>query len=100
MKPKNTNETINNLMDEGRKVVNQANQRHIVVRKPDGTKILELSATVFAIAVVLIFLFQPFGTIAAIAALIYAIYTKVKIEVVHELDGNEPTIEINPTDEQ
>ena len=40
------------------------------------------------------------GAIAAIAALIYAIYTKVKIEVVHELDGNEPTIEINPTDEQ
>ena len=99
MTQKNTNETINTLMDEGRKVVNKANQRHIVVRKQDGSKLLELSATMFALAVVLIFLFQPIGSIVAVAAIGYAIYAKVKIEVTHELSGEEPTIEVNPTDD-
>lgn len=100
MTQKNVNDTVNTLMDEGRKVVNKANQRHIIVRKADGTKILDLSATMFAIAVVLIFLFQPIGTFVAVATIAYVIYSKVKIEVVHELGESDSTIEVNLTDEE
>lgn len=101
MTQQNANETVDNLVHEGRKIVKKANQRHVIIRKADGTQIADLSMTVLAIIGAAMFWLQPFGTIAFFAAVAYGLYNKVKIEVVHELDADNTVVEVNiPEDEE
>lgn len=101
MTKQNVNETVDNLVHEGRNIVKKANQRHVIIRKADGTQLADLSMTVLSIIVVGMFWLQPFGTIAAFAAIAYGLYNKVKIEVVHELDADNTVVEVNlPEDEE
>ncbi len=100
MTQQNVNETVDNLVSEGRNIVKKANQRHVIIRNADGTQLADLSMTVVAIILVAMFALQPIGTIAAFAAIAYGLYSKVKIEVVHELDSDNTVVEVNlPEDE-
>ncbi|GAB5491784.1 MAG: hypothetical protein Phog2KO_19990 [Phototrophicaceae bacterium] len=95
MNQENANEKVNDIMQEGRKMITKANKRHVVIRRHDGTKIAEFSATVVALAVIAMFFFQPIGGLVAIGSIAYGIYNKVKIEVVHELNNSEAVVEVN-----
>ncbi len=95
MNQQNTNQTVDKLMQDGRDMVKKANKRHIIVRKANGEKLIELNATTLAIIVIAMFFIQPFGTIAAIAAVGYGIYAKLKVEVTHEISASaEDVVEI------
>ena len=75
------NEQAQNIMERGKAVVVEGNQRHLVLRKQDGTQLFETSLTVVAavafVALITGFLSWPIVLIAAIAA--YA--SKVKVEL-------------------
>lgn len=96
----NVNETVDNIVHEGRKIVKKANQRHIVIRNADGTQIADISMTIFAIIVAAMFFLPPFGTIAAFVAVAYGLYNKVKIEVIHELDADNTVVEVNISEDE
>ena len=100
MNQETANEKVNDMMAEGRKIITKANKRHVVIRRNDGTKLAELSATVVALAVVAMFFFQPIGGFLAIAGIAYGIYNKVKIEVVHEINDSEAVVEVNIPQEE
>lgn len=100
MNQENANEKLNDIMAEGRKIVTKANKRHVIIRRNDGTKLAELSATVVALAVVAMFFLQPVGGFVAIGALAYGIYNKVKIEVVHEISNSDAVVEVNIPQEE
>lgn len=75
------NQQAQNLVERGKDAVAAGNQRHIVLRKQDGTQIFETTLSM-AVGVGLVLLVTgllswPIILIAAIAA--YA--TKVKVEV-------------------
>lgn len=97
-KPKNT---TNTMLDQGKNLIEQGNARHVVVRTPEGKKLIDVSLTA-AVIVVLVFLFlMPgwgwalifFGVVAAIAA-------KLKIEVVRELNQDDNVVDVSKNDEQ
>ncbi len=100
MNQETANEKVNDMMAEGRKIITKANKRHVIIRRNDGTKLAELSATVVALAVVAMFFFQPIGGFLAIAGIAYGIYNKVKIEVVHEINDSEAVVEVNIPQEE
>lgn len=96
MTQQTNNQTVDKLMEDGREMVRKANKRHVIVRKADGTKLIELNATTLAIVFVAMFFIQPFGTLAAVAMIAYGIYAKVKVEVTHELTASaDDVVEIN-----
>lgn len=96
MNQTNKQDVVSELTQQGRDLVNKANERHIIVRKADGTKLADVSVTMFAIGIILaLTMFQPFGTLLIGVGVVYGIVNKLKVEVVHELTGNDEMIEIN-----
>ncbi|MGJ3238140.1 MAG: DUF4342 domain-containing protein [Anaerolineae bacterium] len=91
----NHNNTVDQLVQEGRGLFHKAQQRHVIVRKADGTQLLDVNVLVLGIAVIVLLMFQPLGTFVAIGTIAYGIYNKVKVEVVHEISHDEKVIEIN-----
>ena len=77
-------EQAQNLAERGKELAEAGKQRHIVLRKQDGSQLFEVSVTVAAavafFALITGFLSWPIILIAAIAA--YA--TKVKVELRHD----------------
>lgn len=75
------NQQAQNMIERGKEAAEQGKQRHLVLRKQDGTQIVETNLTVaVAVGFVLVisgFLTWPIMLITAIAA--YA--TKVKLEL-------------------
>lgn len=88
------NETLNQIAEQARDVVQKGNQRHIVIRKQDGSEVVSFTFTVAAIAVVAMLIFQPLGTIFAIGALIYGITQKVRVEIVHDVNDDDDTVSL------
>ena len=100
MAQENLNQTVDTIAEQGREIVRKANQRHVVVRRADGTRLLDVSVTILAIVAVALFFFQPLGTFVAIGAVVYGIVNKLKVEVVHELKSKNDVVEINTTVEE
>jgi uncharacterized protein DUF4342 len=75
------NQEAQNLIEQGKQVVTEGKQRQIILRKQDGTQIVETNLTVVAgVGLFLLltgFLTLPLVLIAALVA--YA--TKVKVEL-------------------
>jgi uncharacterized sodium:solute symporter family permease YidK len=90
-KPK---ETVNQLLEQGKGLVEKGNQRHIVVRDADGKKIVDVSFTVAAIIGLVLFFMQPIGWLIAIAASIYGVMKKLKIEVARNLTEEDEVVEM------
>lgn len=101
MTQQNTNDTVNEIVEQGRELVNKANQRHVIIRRADGTQLADVSVTMVAVAALVLFFFQPFGTFILFGGIAYGIISKLKIEVVHELASGDDVVEMNiPTDEE
>jgi hypothetical protein len=75
------NQQAQTIMERGKEVVAEGKQRHLVLRKQDGTQLFETNLTVAAGAtvglLVMGFLTWPVVLIAAIAAYV----TRVKLEL-------------------
>lgn len=100
MSEQKTKETVNQLLDQGKDLVEKGNQRHIVVRTANGEKLIDVSFTVAAIVVVVLFFMQPIGWLVAIGASIYGVTKKLKIEVARTLTDEDNVVEIQlPQDE-
>lgn len=95
-KPKRTsNDTLNELADQARTVIEKGNQRHIVIRNANGEQIADLTMTVAVAILVAALLLQPLGTLALVGALIYGMVAKVRVEVVRNVKDEDEVIEIN-----
>ena len=100
MTQQNANDTVNEIVQQGREIVEKANQRHVIIRRADGTQLADVSVTVVAIAALLMFFFQPFGTFVLIGGIVYGIVSKLKVEVVHELSDGDDVVEMNISNEE
>ena len=94
MSEKQKNDTVDNLIEDGRDLLSKANRRHIVVRDRNNATLLDLNMTTVAIIVFLMFLLQPLGTFVAICAIAYGLIRKVKVEIVRELTSDDDVIDV------
>jgi hypothetical protein len=100
MAQEKTRETVNQLVEQGKSLVEKGNQRHIVIRDAAGKKLIDVSFTVAVVVAAALFFMQPFSWFVAIGALIYGVATKIKIEVVRNLSDEDTVIEMQiPQDE-
>jgi hypothetical protein len=82
------NQQTQNIIERGKEVVARGNQRHLVLRKQDGTQLFETSLTI-AVAVGVALLVSGFITFPVIViAALAAYFTKVRAE----LRRDEPTL--------
>lgn len=98
MQPNKTNdmnETIKDLSERGQDLLKTINQRHVIIRKADGTQLADVNMATVGIVAFLMLLIQPLGTIVAIAGIAYAIYSKLKISVVQTIQSEDDTFEVN-----
>ncbi|MEL6309221.1 MAG: DUF4342 domain-containing protein [Chloroflexota bacterium] len=97
MQNNNTNDTVNDLMTRGQETLQKVNQRHVIIRKADGTQLADVNMSTIAIIALLLIVFQPLGTIITIGGIAYAVYSKLKITMVHDMKPDEDTFEVDFT---
>lgn len=93
-------DTAKEVLEQGKELLNKANKRHIIIRKANGEKLVDVTF-VMAIVVVLILLWiQPIGIMIGLAAFAYGYYNKMTIEVLRELGGKDNVIEMRFPDDK
>ncbi|MEM9955523.1 MAG: DUF4342 domain-containing protein [Chloroflexota bacterium] len=98
-KPKN--DTVNDLVDNGRDFLREANRRYVVIRNQDGSTIADLRMPIVAMIIFAMIAFQPMGTFLAVGAIVYGLVRKVKIDLVSEVkSSDDAVIEVKLPDEQ
>ena len=90
----NQEDTVKEVVEQGKELLNQANKRHIIVSKPNGEKVIDVTFGVAAVVGLLLLWIQPFGVILAFAGAAYGIYSKLKVEIVQELGGSNNVVEV------
>lgn len=91
---KQSNDTVNEVVEQGKEILAKANRRHIIVRNPNGVKVVDVTFGVAAAIGLLLLWLQPFGLILAFAGLAYAFYARLKLEIVHELGAGNNVVEM------
>jgi len=90
METKNSESTMNRLMDQGRELVEKGNKRHVVLRDAKGKQLASVSLTVAAlIGVASVVVFPLWGV--ALLVLI-AIGARIKVELVREITDDDDVI--------
>lgn len=87
-------DTVNDILEQGRGLVQRGNERHIIVRRADGSQLADLTMTVAVILGVFLFFTGPWGFFIAIALTVYGLVNKVKIEVVRTLGDGDTVVEL------
>lgn len=90
---KRPNTTGEELLDRGKELVQQGNERRIVIRRENDEPLVDVSLTVAAVAAAVFFLFVPGSMFWAAAMAIGAIALKMRVEVLREI-GDGGTIEM------
>src|SRR5689334_20206179 len=94
------NDTVNEVVEQGKELIQKANSRHIIVRKANGEKLIDVTFTVAAVVVLFLLWIQPFGIFLTIGGIAYGLYSKVKLEIVRELNSGDNVVEIRVPDEE
>lgn len=87
-------ETFDRIADSARDLVSRGNQRHIVIRDKDGKSIADVTVTTAIIAGIVLF-FVPGFQIILIAAVLYGLFAKLRVEIVRDLDDDDETVVID-----
>jgi hypothetical protein len=75
------------LVERVKELIEQGNVRRLIIRKKDGDIMLEVPLTASVIAGSVLVVFAPlFAALGALAALI----AEIKLEVVRDVDGDNP----------
>lgn len=78
----------NQLVERIKELVAEGNVRKVIIRNPDDTVLIEMSLTAATLTGGIVTLAAwPLAALGAIAALV----ARLKIEVVREVDADEPT---------
>lgn len=93
-------DTVNEVVEQGKDLLQKANTRHIIIRKPDGEKLVDVTFGVAAVVALLLLWVQPFGIMLAFAGIAYGIYAKLKMEVVRELTSGDNVVEMRLPNEK
>jgi hypothetical protein len=93
-------DTVQEIVEQGKTILHKANTRHIIIRKANGEKLVDVTLGI-AVAVALLMLwFQPFGMLLGLAGLAYGLYAKLRMEVVRESSSSDNVIEMRvPSDD-
>lgn len=95
MNQDNPNSVVEGLVEQGRDIVHKASQRHVIIRRADGSQLADVSVPIVVIAIAAMFFLQPIGSFVAIGSIIYGIVNKLKIEVIHEVSQADDVVEMN-----
>ena len=90
-----SNDTLNEIANQAKTVLEKGNLRHVIIRDANGKQIVDFTMTIAVALVVVALLFQPLGTFALVGAIIYGMVKKVRVEVVSSIKDSDDVIEIN-----
>jgi hypothetical protein len=93
------NDTVNEVVEQGRSLIQKANARHIILRKPNGEKLIDVTFGVAAVIALLLLWVQPFGIFLAIAGIAYSFYAKLRMEIVREVSSGDNVVEMRMPNE-
>ncbi len=74
------------LVERAKKLVAEGNVRRLIIRKPDGTTLLEIPLTAGAVVGGVVTIFQP---LLAVLGVLGALLAEVKVEVIRVKDKGE-----------
>jgi hypothetical protein len=94
------NDTVTEVVEQGKELLGKANARHIIIRKANGEKLIDVTFAVAAVVVLFLLWIQPFGIFLTIAGIAYGLYSKVRLEVVRELGNGDNVVEMRVPDEE
>lgn len=87
-------DTAKEVLEQGKEILTKANKRHIIIRKANGEKLVDVTFTVAVVVALILLWFQPIGIIIGLAAFAYGYYNKMTVEVLRELGGTDNVIEM------
>jgi hypothetical protein len=92
-------DTVNEVVEQGKSLIQRANTRHIIIRKQNGDKVVDITFGVAALIGLLLLWVQPFGIFLAIAGIAYSFYAKYRLEIVHEVGSSNNVVEMRMPNE-
>lgn len=99
MSENKSQDTVNEVLDQGKSLLNKASSRHLIIRKANGEKLADVSFLVAAVAVILL-LWIPIGIPLALVGLAYGLYAKLKVEVVRDLGDGNTVVDYKSTNDE
>ena len=93
----NDKSNVDEAIERGKALIEQGNQRRLVIRTAEGQSLLDVSLTVAVIAGVILLLL-PSGLFFVLLGVVVAIFTKLQVEVLREITDDEKTISVDPED--
>jgi hypothetical protein len=90
-------EIVNEVATQARDLIEKGNHRHLVIRRADGTQLVDVSLTVAAVIGALVFV-MPWSWFIIGAASVYGIVSKLRVEVVRDTTDQDQVIEIKRPD--
>jgi hypothetical protein len=100
MTNKQPNETLNELNNQVKNWVAKGNQRHVVIRKADGEKLVELNLTIAIILGIAIIFLLPISWTLVALLFIAGIVMKLRIELVHDLTEKDNVVQVDLSDDE
>lgn len=94
----NNRSTTDNISERARDLIEQGNSRRVILKTSDGRQFAEFSLTVAAIGAVVL-LFLPMTWLIVLFGLVFAIFAKVRIEIVREISKNDEILDVQTDDE-
>ena len=87
-------DTIKEVVAQGKELLHKANTRHVIIRKANGDKLVDVTFGIAAVIGLFLLWFQPFGLILALAGVGYGLYSRFKLEIVRESSSGDNVIEM------
>ena len=100
MTQEQTKETFNQIVDQGKSLVEKGNQRHVVVRDESGKKLVDVTGTVAVVVMVALLLLQPLGGFIIAGSLIYGVVKKLKVELLRNVGDEDTVVEVQLPQEE
>ena len=88
-KRKNNGDVAGEVVQYGRDLVEAGNRRRVIIRRADGTKMLDVTVTVAAAAIVVALFVLPFSWWILAIAVFAGIALKLRVEVLREITGGD-----------
>lgn len=81
------------ITERGKNLIEQGNQRRVVIRNQDGNTLVDVTVTTAAVATVLFLIFIPGSMFWSVMLVIAAIFLKLRVEILREV-GTGTTVEM------
>lgn len=91
-------DTLNSFLDRSKHLAEKGNQRHLIIRNKNGTKVAEFSLTVVVILGAIL-VFSGWGIPLIIVGTLIGIAAKLQVEIVRDLAEDEKVIKIKKYDQ-